>query len=145
MVTLVAVGISLTLVLIGVFGAFAEPNVKSVDIPIMVSSGFIFNGLSRTFFLKKHDSSAKLVLLTDVHIGPSVGLRRTRSIADVVNSLNPGVLWFHILLLNRHRGNCWRSLGRLCERPQGCCESPVSFEVEVRGLLLHRFVFISQS
>uniref|UniRef100_A0A0N5A819 Metallophos domain-containing protein n=1 Tax=Syphacia muris TaxID=451379 RepID=A0A0N5A819_9BILA len=75
---LFAVLFSCMIVASGLFVAMSTPSVVYVDVPLRN--------------LSKSQENITIALLTDIHIGPSVGRSRIQKIVDIVDSLQPGIV-----------------------------------------------------
>uniref|UniRef100_A0A0M3HR38 Metallophos domain-containing protein n=2 Tax=Ascaris TaxID=6251 RepID=A0A0M3HR38_ASCLU len=75
---LIGMAVAILVVLWGLWVAHSPPNVRFVRVPVKD--------------LPRPQIGVKLALLTDVHIGPSVGRTRVQQIVDLTNSLRPDVV-----------------------------------------------------
>lgn len=75
----------------GLYTAMSAPSIVNVDVPIEN--------------LSDAHQGLKIALITDVHIGPSVGRSRVQHIVGLTNELNPGSEdddFCHLLKLYTH-------------------------------------------
>ena len=72
----IAVAYTTVMCLYGVYSASQPPAVKTVEI--------VVDGLPRSM------DNTRVALLSDIHLGPTVGLTKMEMIAQMVNDLNPG-------------------------------------------------------
>lgn len=88
---LIGMAVAILVVLWGLWVAHSPPNVRFVRVPVKD--------------LPRPQIGVKLALLTDVHIGPSVGRTRVQQIVDLTNSLRPGesLLPFVLVLFPSYR------------------------------------------
>ena len=63
----------------GLTAAAQVPQVKNVTIPI--------RGLPQSW------QNTRIVQISDIHLGPTVGFSKLSAIVDVINSLHPGTAW----------------------------------------------------
>lgn len=64
------------LILGGLYTAFSDPIFTRVSVPLR----------------KLHHGEVRVALLTDIHIGPTVGQKRMETIARLTNDLNPDII-----------------------------------------------------
>jgi predicted MPP superfamily phosphohydrolase len=80
---LLSIAAAILFVILGMFAAFVDPVVHRITVPI--------EGLSPAL------EGFRIALLTDLHIGPSVGRSRTARVVVTANSIDAGNATSHAM------------------------------------------------
>nr|XP_015224017.1 PREDICTED: transmembrane protein with metallophosphoesterase domain isoform X1 [Lepisosteus oculatus] len=119
-----AIGVTLALTVLGLLNGAQPPAVVRVEIPV--------HKLPPSF------DNAKLVLLSDIHLGPTVGKSRLEMIVSMVNQLQPGEDGPGAAGLLGHGGDCGRPDGLPGGPSSDCDGASAPHEVQAGHLLRHR-------
>jgi hypothetical protein len=93
--------LAVAMVGVGLYTTSMPPTVYRVDVPIVA--------------LPPWAQGRTIALLTDLHIGPTVGRRRMHTVVESVMALKPGGQQLHTVVhihYYRHNRHCWRFVRR---------------------------------